>query len=287
MMRSGLALLALAAVGCGIGRSEMHAPPSARPDAATGPVLPDGAPLPDAISTEGPPRLSDGPPFSDALPFQPDVLLLPDGRPYVTPDAARDLRRGDLPSEGPPPRPPDGLPPMRPDAPPDGPWPITPDARIEGPQPITPDARLDGPPPITPDVRPDEPPIITPDVPPEVPTPPPPDVRHDGRPPRPDSGPLPQECAAGAACTTDCTATCSGIGTMTCTCTDGVLVCGECQIPPITISPELCPDNPNRMECPTSGLACILFGSDGSIAGACLCAARGNSGALRWACILR
>ena len=285
-MRSALALLALASLGCGMGRSKMLVPPAARPDAATSPLLPDSAPLPDAIPTDTRPRLPDGPPGPDVLPPQPDVRRLSDGPPFVIPDAAPDGRVADLPTDGLRPPPPDGLPPVRPDVPPEGPPVVRPDARFDGPPPVAPEVRPDGPPFIVPEVRPDGPPSITPDVPPEVLPPPPPDVQPDGRRPRPDTRP-PQDCAAGAACTADCTATCSGIGTMICTCAAGVLSCGDCDLPPITISPEPCPDNPSRTECPTSGLACIVFGSSGAIDGACMCLARGSSGALRWSCLLR
>lgn len=283
-MRSALALLALASLGCGMGRSKMLVPPAARPDAATSPQ-PDSALLPDAVLADTRPRPPDGPRGADVLPPQSDVRPPADGPPFVIPDAAPDRRPADPPSDGLPPPPPDGPPLVRPDAPPDGPPVIGPDARFDGPPPVAPEVRPDGPPFTVPEVGPDGPPLITPDVPPDV-LPPPPDVQPDGRRPRPDTRP-PQECAAGAACTTDCTATCSAIGTMTCTCVDGVLVCGECELPPITISPEPCPDNPSRTECSTSGLACIVFADDGTIGGACMCVARGGSGALRWSCVLR
>jgi hypothetical protein len=284
MKRTVPALLVLATLGCGGGRSKMLAPPSATPDAAPIPLLPDGAPLPDGVPTDGPPGLSDGlRPGPDGLPPLPEVPPFSDGPPNNASDGPRDLRLFDLPSEGPPP--PDGPPPVRPDLPREGPPPIPPDARPDGLPPITPEVGPDGPPPVRPEVRPDGPPI-TPDVPRETPPPPPPDARPETRPPRPDTGP-PPDCTAGAACTADCSASCNTIGTMTCTCANGVLVCGDCQLPPITISPEPCPDNPSRTDCPTSGLACFAYGSSGSISGACVCLDRGNSGELRWMCILR
>jgi hypothetical protein len=286
-MRPALALLALATLGCGAGRSKMLAPSSTAPDAATSPVLPDSSPLPDAIPVDVLRRLPDGPPGPDVVPPQPDVLLRPDGPPLATPDAARDLRVGDLPSDGVPQPPPDGLPPVRPDLPPEGPLPILPDARPDGPPPIAPEVGRDGPPAVAPEAGPDGPSLLPPDALPEVLPPPPPDVQPDARRRRPDTGPPPQDCAPGAACTADCTATCSVIGTMTCTCTDGVLSCGSCELPPITVSPEPCPDNPNGTDCLTLGLVCFALSSSGSISGACVCIARGNSGALRWSCILR
>ncbi len=288
-MRAALAFLALVAFGCGMGRSRMLVPPSARPDAATTPALPDASPPPDAIRRDARP-LADGPTGVD-VPPRPDVLL-PDRPPSGEPDAPRDLRPADLPSDGLPPLRPDGSPlsdgppPMRPDRPLEGPPPISPDARVDGPPPWRPEVGPDGPPPIAPDLGPDGPPVIMPDVAPDLLPPPLPDAQPDVRRRRPDGGPPPQVCAAGAACTADCTATCSVIGTMTCTCADGLLSCGTCQLPPITVSPDPCPDNANGADCPTNGLACFVLGS-GSIGGACVCLARGNSGSLRWTCLLR
>jgi hypothetical protein len=297
-MRAALSLLALATLGCGIGRSKMVVPSSETPDAATIAVLPDSSPLPDAVRADVRPSLPDGAPASDAVSPQPDLRVLSDGPPLAAPDVVRDLRAGDRAGDGGPP-PPDGPPSTRPDLPPEGPPPITPDARRDGPPSIAPDVGPDGPPSIAPDVGPDGPPSIAPEAGPDGPPlittdaltdvlpPPPPDVQPDTRRRRPDTGPPPQECTAGAACTADCTATCSVIGTMSCTCVDGVLSCGSCQLPPITVSPEPCPDNPNGTDCPTSGLACFAFGGSGSISGACVCMARGDSGTLRWSCILR
>ncbi len=191
----------------------------------------------------------------------------------ATPDAAPP--RDGLPSDGPPgPSQPDGLPPITPDLrPADTRPPVTPD----GPPLVTPP---DGPPFVTP---PDGPPFVTPpDGPPFVT---PPDVRPDVRPPRPDSLP-PARCASEAACTANCTTTCQTIGTMTCTCTAGVLSCGQCQVPPITISPQPCPDNPRSAECAPAGLVCVVY-SNGAISGGCLCMTRGGSDASRWTCIMR
>ena len=274
-MRRALALLALVTVGCGIGRSKMLVPPMPGTDAAVVFHLPDSSLLPpDTSPRDTLPPPSDGPFGPEVLPPRPDVVPLPDGPPPVNPDYGGDLRRFDLPSETTPLPTPDGLPLPSPDLPPDGIARVPPDGRLEAPPLISPDGRPEAPPPVSPDALPDGLP------------PPTPDVRPDGRPPRPDTAPPAQDCTAGAACTADCTTSCNAIGSMACACTNGVLSCGTCQVPPITVSQQPCPDNPTGTDCSSSGLACFAF-SNGAISGACLCLARGNAGALRWACILR
>jgi hypothetical protein len=241
------ALVLLAVVALGCGgRSKLVGP---RSPGSTGPEPADAAPPRDGLS-----------PFTPDLP--PEVS--PDGPPPVVPDGPPLVVPPDVA------RPPDGPPPV---TPPDGPPVVRP------PDGLPPVAPPDGPPPVAP---PDGPPPVAP---PDGLPPPPPDVRPDVRPPRPDTLP-PAECANGAACVASCTTACQSIGTLTCTCTGGFLSCGQCQVPPITISPEPCPDNPRSTACAQAGLACVVY-SNGSISGACLCMTRGNSDTTRWTCIMR
>jgi hypothetical protein len=73
---------------------------------------------------------------------------------------------------------------------------------------------------------------------------------------------------------------------MTCTCADGFLSCDPCEVPPITISPQPCPDSPRGGACTPAGLVCMVY-SGGSVSGGCLCTTRGNSEVTRWTCLMR
>ena len=271
-----LALVTLAAVGCGGGRSIMFAPPGdstigtppgpdASGDVLPNPALPEtGRAQPDVGQQDT--RLSDGPAIlpevgqgpdtievrppsadagSDVLPPPSDAkfdLLLPPG------DATPDLL--------PPPfdLKPDLLPP---------PFDIKPDLL---PPPV--DLRPDLVPP-PPDVKPDLPPV-TPDL-----------ARPDLRPDTPDGLPPPQICGSGQACFSDCQTTCSSFGTSTCTCTSGVLVCGACQPPNVHVTFTPCPDKASGTTCDSSGLACPVY-TNGNITGFCACLDFGNG--MRWNC---
>lgn len=272
-----LALVALAAVGCGGGRSIMLNPPGDStkivtppgPDASgdvrpnpsppdTGPVQPDvvqgdTGPLPDLVPVR--PETGPGPDTVEVRPSLPDAgsdVLPP------PPDARLDLL--------PPPTDatPDLLPPpfdIKPDLLPPPPFDVKPDLL---PPPL--DLRTDLlPPPL--DARPD----LLPDL-----------VPPDGRPPIPDGLPPLQVCANGEACSSDCKTTCRVVGTSACTCTNGVLACGACQPPNIQVTFTPCPDNVNGTACDSSGLACPVY-TNGSITGVCACLDLGSG--TRWNCI--
>jgi hypothetical protein len=135
--------------------------------------------------------------------------------------------------------------------------------------PILPDARLDLLPPVLPDTRPDT-------VPDTIPLP-------DTLPPRPDTAP---DCTAGVACTAACVSTCQVggfVGFGACSCVAGTLTCTTCQVLPITISPEPCPDNASGKQCSSSGLSCIAF-TNGLLSGACMCSGLAG-GSLAWRCL--
>jgi len=142
--------------------------------------------------------------------------------------------------------------------------------------------------PVPPDALPDRPTPILPDgaIPPDGRVPPPDAVPSPDLTPPPDLMPPPQQCVAGGACTSDCTATCGTFGVMACGCTSGTLSCTTCQVLPITISPDPCPQSPTGKECTTDGVACIAF-TNGSISGACICTLPLGDTVDRWSCILR
>ena len=251
-----LALVALAAVGCGGGRSIMLAPPGGStkivtplgPD-ASGDVLPNQSPpdtrpaQPDVVREDT--RLSDGPAILPEVGQGPDTIEVRPPRP----DAGTDVL--------PPPSDtkPDLLPP---------PGDATPDL-LPPPFDLKPDLL---PPPF--DLKPDLPPV-TPDL-----------ARPDLRPDTPDGLPPPQICVNGQACSSDCTTTCRTIGTSTCTCTGGVLACGACQPLSIHVTLTPCPDNAAGTACDSSGLACPVY-TNGSISGVCACLDLGSG--MRWTCL--
>jgi hypothetical protein len=105
----------------------------------------------------------------------------------------------------------------------------------------------------------------------------------DARRPRPDALPPFQICVDGAACSTDCTATCQTVGTSNCACSNGVLTCGACQPPHITFTFTPCPDNASGTTCDTDGLTCPVY-TNGGISGACACLGLGGGGT-RWFCL--
>jgi hypothetical protein len=262
-----LALVALAAMGCGGGRSIMLAPPGGSTKIVT-PLGPDASG--DVLPNQSPP---------DTRPAQPDVVRedarLPDG-PAIFPEVGQ----GPDTIEVRPPRPDAGtdvLPPpsdTKPDLlPPPGD--ATPDLL---PPPF--DLKPDLPPPPF-DLKPDLPPPpfdLKPDLPPVTPD----LARPDLRPDTPDGLPPPQICVNGQACSSDCTTTCRTIGTSTCTCTSGVLACSTCQPPNIHVTLTPCPDNAAGTACDSSGLACPVY-SNGSISGVCACLDLGSG--MRWTCL--
>ena len=266
MWRSCLAVVILvAALGCGIGRSGLHKGPVGADASAQSPDIRSDVqpPGPDTVAfAEVEPPVSDGP----TTPISPG--------PDVTPPA-------DLPPERPVPVSPDGpqlLRDTRPPFMPDSGTPVGPD--------LLPPLLPDGSPPIAPDVAPPLFPDASSSGGTDVAPPTIPDALPDGRRRRPDASPPVQECVEGGVCTSDCSATCGVVGVMSCQCMDGVLSCGDCEMLPITISPDPCPDNPTGKACSPEGLACIAF-SGGTVSGACLCQASSRDASLRWVCLLR
>ena len=244
-----LALVALAAMGCGGGRSLLLVPrgdstnpvtplgPDAARDVLVNPSLPDAGPVsPDASGRETQPLPTDGP-------------QIPDGFIHPTPDLA----------VVPPPGPDSGMEVLPPPS----------DAHPELP-PTPVDARPDLPPILPADARPDRLPA-TPDL-------APPDLR----PIRPDALTPPQLCADGEACSSDCTTTCQFVGTRTCACTSGTLACGACQPPHIVVTRTPCPENASGTACDSSGVACPIY-TNGNISGVCACLDLG--GGTRWICL--
>jgi hypothetical protein len=266
-LTKALALVALATVGCGGGRSIMLSPPgdSTKTDARPGPdgsrdvipqpALPDTGPgRPDVVREELRPLVPDVPPIPPDVGRPSDLVevrpLLPDAGPDVLPPPS-DTR-------------PDLLPPFD----------LKPDL-LPQPSDAAPDLL---PPPL--DLRPDllPPPLdLRPDLLPARPDLASPEVRR----PTPDGLPPLQICGNGEACFSDCQTPCSSFGTSTCTCTSGVLVCGACQPPSVHVTFTPCPDKASGTACDSSGLACPVYTS-GSITGFCACLDLGSG--MRWNC---
>ena len=256
-----LALVALAAIGCGCGRTSL-------------------LPLADDV-TKNDATKNDASPGPDVAPALPDVGQEdtrppePDG-PTILPDVWRapdTVEVRPLPADAVP----DTLPPPF-DTRLDLLLPPPPDATLDlVPRPI--DMKLDLlPPPI--DLRPDLSPdlLLAPvDLRPDL-LPPAPDLR----PSTPDTSPPIQVCASGEACSSDCKTTCQVIGTSTCICTNGTLSCGTCQTPRLVFTPTPCPVNAAGTACDTTGVACPLY-ANGTVAGLCACLDLGAG--TRWNCL--
>jgi hypothetical protein len=275
-----LTFAALSIMGCG-GRSKLVGPvddktKSISPgidasidvswDVLANPTLRDARPVQsDVIQNDtiqffpDGPQVPDGPALPSDVKPEPDSILIPpldpDGGPDLLPPPRDDVR-------------PDVLLSPNDDARPD--WVSPTDNRMDSLLPPPMDVRPDwlvAPPPF--DLRPDQPP--------------PSDVKHDGQPLNPDlvsfethsispDALLPfQLCVNGEACSSDCTASCQFIGTSACTCNNGTLSCGTCQLPHIVITITPCPDNlSSGVACDNIGLACPVY-ANGGIAGGCVC----------------
>jgi hypothetical protein len=275
---TAFALVALAAVGCGGGRSILLSPrgdspqtvPPSGPDGSRDvirePALPDTGPVqPDAVREELRPLVPDVPPISPDVGPASDLVEVRPQRPDAGPDGLpppSDARQDLLPPFD---LRPDFVPPPT-DAAPDllpPPFDLKPDL-LPPPLDLKPDLL---PPPL--DLKPDLLPV-TPDL-----------ASPDVRRPAPDGLPPLQICVNGGACFSDCQTTCSSFGTSTCTCTSGVLVCGACQPPNIHVTFTPCPDRASGTVCDSSGLACPVY-ANGSITGFCACLDLGNG--MRWNC---
>jgi hypothetical protein len=85
-------------------------------------------------------------------------------------------------------------------------------------------------------------------------------------------------CFPDAPCTTSCTTPCAPGVTAACTCTNGRLSCGGCQLPDggafTPTRPPTCPPSPQGAACTAQqGLPICQIASDAAFAGACFCTA--------------
>jgi hypothetical protein len=293
-------LTALSLAACVGGRSRMY------PEAAEEGALVSGRGDGVAAGRDGGP--GQGGPGSDAAAKWDASPVSPasDARP-VSPDGS-----GPTSPDAPPPKLDAGpavrrdarVPPVWPDS---GPNPPAPDARlwpppaveppppaIEPPPPAIepPPPAIEPPPPAIepppPAIEP-PPPAIEPPPPaiePPPPVIPPPPPAPDAGPAvdarvRPDGPPVPALCLHGLPCSQGCTAACGVMGTRNCQCVGGTLDCGPCETPPITITPQPCPDNADGTPCDSPGTICPSY--VGGQFGGCLCL--GTSRRARWVCM--